>query len=115
MSARSFWLRALVAVAAGALAAAGCWLVGSHTLVLEPASAVPWGDVVHVMDLLKAQKLDRIELRGNSILREEEGGQLSTLSSRDMDISFDEAQHLKLALVKGGARAWATPSVSDAP
>jgi LPS export ABC transporter protein LptC/lipopolysaccharide transport protein LptA len=56
---------------------------------------------------VQAQKLDRIELRGNAILREEDAGQLSTLSSRDMDFFFDDAQHLKLALAKGSGRAWA--------
>jgi LPS export ABC transporter protein LptC/lipopolysaccharide transport protein LptA len=53
----------------------------------------------------KTRKLLRLELRGNAALREEMEGKLSTLEARDLDFFFDDAQHLKLAVASGAARA----------
>ncbi|MEP7271380.1 MAG: LPS export ABC transporter periplasmic protein LptC [Acidobacteriota bacterium] len=53
----------------------------------------------------KTQKLMRIEVRGQSILRSEEPGKVSTIDARDMDFHFDETQHLKVATANGDAHA----------
>jgi lipopolysaccharide export system protein LptA len=53
----------------------------------------------------QTKKLERIELRGNSFLKSDEKGKASEMQARDMDFYFDEAQHLKLAVAHGAARA----------
>jgi lipopolysaccharide export system protein LptA len=53
----------------------------------------------------QTKKLERIELRGNSFLKSDEKGKASEMQARDMDFYFDEAQHLKLAVANGAARA----------
>ncbi|MGH9767719.1 MAG: LPS export ABC transporter periplasmic protein LptC, partial [Blastocatellia bacterium] len=51
------------------------------------------------------KKLERLEMRGNSLLESREKGKASEAQSRDMDFYFDEAQRLKNAVAYGGARA----------
>jgi lipopolysaccharide export system protein LptA len=53
----------------------------------------------------QTKKLERIELRGNSLLKSDEQGKASEMQARDMDFYFDEAQHLKLAVANGAAQA----------
>jgi lipopolysaccharide export system protein LptA len=52
-----------------------------------------------------ANKLERVEARGNAQLRSEEPGKTSEAQARDMDFYFDEAQRLKQVVAVGGARA----------
>ncbi|MGE0883739.1 MAG: LPS export ABC transporter periplasmic protein LptC [Blastocatellales bacterium] len=49
--------------------------------------------------------IQRVEMRGNSFLKSQEKGRASEMMARDMDFHFDEAQHLKLAVANGSARA----------
>lgn len=53
----------------------------------------------------QTKKIERIELRGDSMLTSQEKGRASEAQSRDMDFYFDEEQRLKLATAYGGARA----------
>jgi len=53
----------------------------------------------------QTKKIERIELRGNSLLKSQEKGKASEAQSRDMDFYFDEEQRLKNAVAYGGARA----------
>ncbi|MGH9939976.1 MAG: LptA/OstA family protein, partial [Blastocatellia bacterium] len=53
----------------------------------------------------QTKKIERIELRGNSLLKSREKGKASETQSRDMDFYFDEAQRLKNAVAYGAARA----------
>lgn len=54
----------------------------------------------------QSRRIDRIELRGHSLLRDERE-RPSSLESVDMTFFFDEAQHLKMAVAAGQARAHA--------
>ncbi len=51
------------------------------------------------------KKLDRIELRGNSLLKSLEKGKASEAQARDMDFFYDEFQHLKSSVANGAAHA----------
>ena len=53
----------------------------------------------------QTKKIERIEMRGNSLLKSQEKGKASEAQSRDMDFYFDEAQRLKNSVAYGGARA----------
>ena len=53
----------------------------------------------------QTKKLERVEMRGNSLLKSQEKGKASEAQSRDMDIFFDEEQRLKYSAANGAARA----------
>ncbi|HKQ80313.1 MAG TPA: LPS export ABC transporter periplasmic protein LptC [Blastocatellia bacterium] len=53
----------------------------------------------------QTKKLERVEMRGNSLLRSQEKGKASEAQARDMDIFFDEEQRLKYSAANGSARA----------
>ncbi|MFN0108689.1 MAG: LPS export ABC transporter periplasmic protein LptC [Blastocatellia bacterium] len=54
---------------------------------------------------VQAKKLERVEMRGNSLLKSQEKTKTSELQARDLDFYFDEMQHLKQAVATGSARA----------
>ncbi|MGE0132493.1 MAG: LPS export ABC transporter periplasmic protein LptC [Blastocatellales bacterium] len=62
-------------------------------------------DVVTGVINPQTKKIERIELRGNSMLKSQEKGKASEAQSRDMDFYFDEAQRIKTAVAYGAARA----------
>ena len=53
----------------------------------------------------QTKKIERIEARGNSLLKSLEKGKASEAQSRDMDFFFDEEQRLKNSAAYGAARA----------
>lgn len=62
-------------------------------------------DLVTGIVNLQTKKIERVEMRGNSVLKSQEKGKFSELQSRDLDLFFDEAQHLKQAIATGSAHA----------
>lgn len=62
---------------------------------------------------VQTKKLERVEMRGNSLLQSQEPGKASELQARDVDFFLDEAQHLKTVIANGQARARALEP--DAP
>lgn len=62
---------------------------------------------------VQAKKLERVEMRGNSLLKSQEKTKTSELQARDLDFYFDEVQHLKQAVATGSARA--TSLEEDSP
>lgn len=54
---------------------------------------------------VQTKKLERVELRGNSLLQAQEPGKAAELQARDVDMFLDEAQHLKTAIANGQAHA----------
>jgi lipopolysaccharide export system protein LptA len=62
-------------------------------------------DVVTGFISPQTKKVERIEMRGNSMLKSQEQGKASEAQSRDMDFYFDEAQRIKNAVAIGNARA----------
>lgn len=62
---------------------------------------------------VQTKKLERVEMRGNSLMRSQEKTKTSELQARDLDFYFDEAQHLKQAVAVGSARA--TSLEKDSP
>jgi lipopolysaccharide export system protein LptA len=53
----------------------------------------------------QTHQLERVEARGNVLLKSQGQGKTSELQAREMDFFFDEAQHLKQAIAVGAARA----------
>src|SRR5262245_49065882 len=53
----------------------------------------------------QTKKIERIEMRGNSLLKSQEKGKASEAQSRDMDFFFDEEQRMKNSAAYGAARA----------
>lgn len=53
----------------------------------------------------QSQKLERIELRGNAHLQEQEANKTAELQARDMDFFFDGEQQLTRAVANGAAEA----------
>jgi lipopolysaccharide export system protein LptA len=62
-------------------------------------------DVVTGVVDAKTKKLQRVEMRGNSMLKSQEKEKSSEMQSHDMDFFFDEQQHLKQAVATGAAHA----------
>jgi LPS export ABC transporter protein LptC/lipopolysaccharide transport protein LptA len=53
----------------------------------------------------QTRKIERVEMRGNSMLKSQEKGKASEAQSRDMDFFFDEERRLKHSAIYGAARA----------
>ena len=64
-----------------------------------------YADTITGVVNVKTKKLERIEMRGNSILKSLEKGRASEMRARDIDFYFDELQQLKAASANGAARA----------
>lgn len=76
---------------------------GSSTLTQGEKSAA--ADAITLIVNPLSKKLERVEMRANSQLSSREKGRFSEMQARDMDFHFDEAQHLKLLVAAGAARA----------
>lgn len=62
---------------------------------------------------VQTKKLERVEMRGNSLMKSHEKTKTSELQARDLDFYFDEVQHLKQAVAIGSAHA--TSLEKDSP
>jgi LPS export ABC transporter protein LptC/lipopolysaccharide transport protein LptA len=62
-------------------------------------------DVINGFMNVQTKKLERLELRGNSSLKEQQPGKQAESQARDMDFFFDGAQHLMRAVSTGAAKA----------
>lgn len=62
-------------------------------------------DVINGFINAQTQKLERVELRGNAYLKEQEPQKTSELQARDMDFFFDGEQQLTRAVANGAAEA----------
>ena len=51
----------------------------------------------------QTKKIERVEMRGNSVLKSQEKGKASEAQSRDMDFFFDEERRLKQSAAYGAA------------
>jgi len=62
-------------------------------------------DLINGFINVKTKKLDRLELRGNASLKEQQPGKQAESQARDMDFFFDGEQHLLRAVATGAAKA----------
>jgi lipopolysaccharide export system protein LptA len=75
-----------------------------HVSVLQGERSARADQITGVINV-QTKQIERVEMRANSSLKTLEKGKASELTARDVDLFFDETQHLKAATANGSARA----------
>lgn len=83
------------------------------TATVTHGSQQAHADTINAFTNPQSKKLERVEMRGNAFLKEQQSGKQAESQARDMDFFFDGEQHLTRALATGAARAFSLEK--DAP